>query len=225
MKYLLYLAVLLAFAKPPAAHAPPKALVIKLPTPTPTPVPTATPKFQFVGVTIRPEWGPRLDVVIAGMVRDKGRYVGVQNMRPNGMPWYFVGGIHERESSRSFKCHLHEGSPLIHRTQYVPKGRPLHPEPPYTWEQSSEDALYVLKHENQVHWYNTPAALDAIEAYNGLGYRRYHSEVKTPYLWSGTSFYSRGKYVADGRFSPTAIDRQAGVAALWLRMKERGLTP
>lgn len=161
--------------------------------------------------------------MIAGIVRDRDRYTAIEQMRPGGMPWHVVGGIHERESSRNFARHLHEGSPLIHRTFYIPKNRLPHPEPPYTFEQSAEDALYVLKSEQRVNWNDVDAALDAIEKYNGTGYRRFHPDVPSPYLWSGTLAYERGKYVADGRFSGTAIDKQPGVAALWLRMKQRGL--
>lgn len=188
-------------------------------TPEPTPV-----SGLFADIELRPEWTARLDKIVAGIVRDKQRYVGVQHMRSNGMPWQIVGGIHERESSRSFAKHLHEGSPLQHRTFYIPKGRlPAPKEPPFTWEQSSEDALYVLKREDKVDWRDTDAALDAIEQYNGLGYRKYHPEVKSPYLYSGSTLYSRGKYVADGRFDKLAVDKQAGVVALWKRMSERGL--
>lgn len=179
---------------------------------------------RYDSAEIRPEWKPRLDRVISGIVRDKDRYVAIQNMRPNGMYWWVVAGIHERESSRNFTRHLHEGSPLIHQTYYVPKGRPLMPPPPpFTFEQSAFDALYVLKHEDRVNWSDRTSALDAIENYNGLGYRRFHPDVLSPYLWSGTNLYSRGKYVADGRFSSTAIDQQAGVAAIWKRMHERGV--
>lgn len=179
---------------------------------------------RFDSTEIRPQWNTRLDVIIAGIVRDKERYVAIQKMRPNGMPWFVVAGIHERESSRNFTRHLHEGSPLIHQTYYVPKNRPkFPPPPPFTFEQSAEDALYILKHEDWVKWCDLNKALDAIENYNGLGYRKYHPNVPSPYLWSGTNSYSRGKYIADGRFSPTAIDKQPGVAALWLRMLERKL--
>ena len=43
-----------------------------------------------------------------------------------------------------------------------------------------------------------------LEAYNGSGYRDKHPDVKTPYLWSFSNHYTRGKYVADGTVSGTA---------------------
>lgn len=178
---------------------------------------------DFAQTKVRPEWSARLDKVAYGISRDSNRYLAIQKMRPNGMPWFVVGGIHERESSRNFLRHLHEGSSLQSRTAYVPKGRPLQPNPPYTFEQSAEDALYVLKREHYVNWQNTQDMLDAIEKYNGLGYRNYHPTVPSPYLWSGSTYYTRGKYVADGRFSSLAIDQQVGVATLLVHAKSRGL--
>ncbi len=214
----LLLFILLAGCTPKATPEVPRPTPVVV-NPVPVPVPSPTPESS----QIRPEWVARLDVVISGIIRDRQRYVVIQNLRSGGMLWYFVAGIHERESSRNFTCHLHEGSPLTQRTFYVPKGRLPTPNPPYTFEQSAEDALYVLEREDLVEWSNMDSSLYAIEAYNGLGYRQYHPEVKSPYVYSGTNLYARGKYIADGRFSAITIDQQAGVYALYLRMKERGL--
>jgi len=61
-----------------------------------------------------------------------------------------------------------------------------------------------------------------LEAYNGFGYRAFHPEVLSPYLWSYSNHYTKGKYVADGTFSLTAVSKQCGVAALLRRMAEIG---
>ena len=58
----------------------------------------------------------------------------------------------------------------------------------------------------------SPAALDRLERYNGLGYRR--RGRPSPYLWSYSGHYDKGKYVADGRFDPDAESKQCGGAAL-----------
>lgn len=185
--------------------------------------PAATNQQRWQTAILRPAWIPALDKAIWHYQRDSRRYLAIQHQRENGMPAPIIAAIHGRESSWDFTRHLHEGSPLTHRTRDVPKGRPLTPDPPYTFEQSAEDALYLLKREHLVHWSSSTAALDAIESYNGLGYRKYHPDVPSPYLWSGTSHYSRGKYVADGRYSATAPDAQPGVAAILLRMRQRHL--
>lgn len=165
----------------------------------------------------------RLDKAIASFERYSSRYRTIERQRVNGVPAPVVFALHGRESAWNFSRHLHEGSPLSGRTRNVPKGRPLRPDPPYTFEQSAEDALYVLKRLDLVRWNSRGDSLQAVEAYNGLGYQKYHPEVPSPYLWSGTSLYKRGKYVADGRFSAVAVDKQLGCAAIFKRMRERGM--
>ncbi len=53
---------------------------------------------------------------------------------------------------------------------------------------------------------------DFAEHYNGLGYR--NKGLASPYVWSGTTTYKGGKYVADGQFSASAFDKQLGVAVM-----------
>ena len=50
------------------------------------------------------------------------------------------------------------------------------------------------------------------EKYNGMGYRPFG--VPSPYLWSFSSIYTSGKYVADGRFDPTVVSKQSGAAVM-----------
>jgi len=52
---------------------------------------------------------------------------------------------------------------------------------------------------------------------------RNHPSVLTPYLWCYSNHYSSGKYVADGRWSDTAISKQAGAAVLLRRLVELNL--
>ena len=59
---------------------------------------------------------------------------------------------------------------------------------------------------------------------NGFGYRRFHSGVLSPYLWSYSNHYTSGKYVADGTFDPDAVSKQCGSAVILRRMAETGLT-
>ncbi len=58
------------------------------------------------------------------------------------------------------------------------------------------------------------------EYYNGLGY--YKRGRPSPYVFSGTDQYRRGKYVADGRYSRGARDRQLGVATMIQAIRESG---
>lgn len=134
-----------------------------------------------------------------------------------GVPWQFVGIIHNLECSLSWTKHLHCGDPLTARTVRVPKGRPLKGEPPFTWHESAIDALTMKKLDKLIDW-STPRQLYELERYNGFGYRDWHPEVLSPYLWSMTNHYTRGKYVADGKWSATAVSKQVGAAALLLAL-------
>jgi len=173
---------------------------------------------------IRKEWKGRIDVAIDRYVRDKSRYVAIEKMRPSpSVPSRVIMVLHGRESTWNFSKHLHEGSSLRSRTRWVPKGRPHRGSPPFTFEESSEDALYLLKDMENWDWANLHDLLQNIEKYNGLGYQKYHKDTPSPYLWSGTTIYGRGKYVSDGKWSRLAVDKQIGTAAILKRMSERGI--
>ena len=77
--------------------------------------------------------------------------------------------------------------------------------------------------ENKVNWSECDDSLYNIEKYNGLGYLKYRP-INSPYLWSGTNHYTKGKYVADGKYSSTAIDKQLGTCAILKRMSDRGVS-
>jgi len=162
----------------------------------------------------------RLDKAVSRFRETEDRYRTIEKASDVPSPVIFV--LHGRESTWSFKHHLHEGSPLTGRTKYVPKGRPLTGTPPFTFEESAIDALNYDK-MGLKNWRSLGDSLQAIEAYNGLGYQKYHPETPSPYLWAGTSLYTSGKYVADGKWSATAKDKQLGCAAILLRMRERGV--
>lgn len=151
------------------------------------------------------------------IAKHKARYEGIQ--AAIGVPWEFVGVIHSLECSLSFSKHLHCGDPLTARTVRVPKGRPLKGNPPFTWEESALDALEMKGLDKLDDW-SIPRQLYELERYNGFGYRNYHPEVLSPYLWSMTNHYTRGKYIADGKWSSTAVSKQVGAAALLKTLKD-----
>lgn len=127
------------------------------------------------------------------------------------IPWAFIGITHGMECGFNFKAHLHNGDPLSARTVQVPKGRPATGNPPFTWSQSARDAL-IYKGYHQIADWSVPHMLHLFERYNGLGYRR--RGVPTPYLWSYSNLYEKGKFVADGRFDPEAVSKQCGAALM-----------
>lgn len=120
------------------------------------------------------------------------------------VPAIIIGVIHMMESHFNFGTHLHNGDPLTARTVHVPAGRPESGHPPFLWEESAVDALSSGRFSNLT----LGGILNALEGYNGYGYRKHG--VNSPYLWSGTQFYTSGKYVSDGVFNTTAVSKQIG---------------
>jgi lysozyme family protein len=131
--------------------------------------------------------------------------------REVGVPWVFVGVIHGMECGFNFAGHLHNGDRLTARTVQVPKGRPKDGEPPFTWLQSALDALRLKKLDAVTDW-STPHMLYLLEGYNGFGYRR--RAMPSPYLWSFSNVYEKGKFVMDGKFDPNAVSKQCGAALM-----------
>jgi lysozyme family protein len=90
-----------------------------------------------------------------------------------------------------------------------------------TWEDSAEDAVR-LKFENITNW-SLPLILYALESFNGFGYRT--QGVRSPYLWSFSNLYTKGRYVADHVFDPDFISEQVGSALVLKMLEQRGLWP
>jgi lysozyme family protein len=132
------------------------------------------------------------------------------------VPVAVIAVIHERESSLSFTAHLHNGDPLSARTVHAPAGRPPPPaEPPFAWVASAIDALRY-DHLDAVSDWSVEQAAFVLEGYNGFGYR--NRGLRSPYLWGGTNQQQPGKYVADGKFDPAAVDRQPGCMPLLAKL-------
>jgi len=176
----------------------------------------------YVSCEIRSSRFAEVDRVADLVVANEGRYRKAAH--PLGIPWFLVGAIHNLESSRRFDRHLHNGDPLTGRTRHAPIGRPTEGEPPFTWEESASDAMRGKGLHDVAEW-TLPRILYEIERYNGWGYRLFHPEVRSPYVWGFSRHYDSGKYVADGRWSDSAVSRQCGAGVLIRRLEERGDIP
>ena len=128
-----------------------------------------------------------------------------------GVPWFVIGIIHNMECSLSFKKHLHNGDPLTRRTVQIPKGRPITHDGPFTWEESAIDALRYDGLHKVSDWSVERIAFE-MEKFNGTGYRR--KGIQSPYLWSFSNNYERGKYIKDGVWSSTAVSQQCGAMTI-----------
>lgn len=151
----------------------------------------------------------RVEAIVRRIRDGQHRYEAVAEAL--NMPWQPIAVIHYRESGMSFNRHQHNGDPLTARTVHVPAGRPIKGTPPFLWEESAIDALTMKGFDKVTDWSIGPM-LDLLEKYNGLGYRK--KGLPSPYIWSYSQNYHKGKYVADGKFDPEAVDQQCGVAVL-----------
>lgn len=159
-----------------------------------------------------------VDRIVDKIVANKPLYQAVS--RKVNAPWYFIAAIHNMESSLRLDRHLHNGDRLTARTRHVPAGRPVDGDPPFTWEESAQDALKLRKIDRVEDW-SLDRTLYELEGYNGWGYRLFHQHVKSPYLWSFSNHYTQGKYIADGTWSNTAVSRQCGAAVIVKRLEQR----
>ena len=176
-------------------------------------------QLLFDSCLIRPARLAAASTMAARVSANRNRYQTVG--KPLGIPWYLVGLVHAMEASLNFSTHLHNGDPLSARTTHVPAGRPAAGHPPFTWEESATDALKLEGLGSWTDW-SLPGLLFRLELYNGWGYRGQHPPVPTPYLWSFSNHYTKGKYVGDGTFSASAVSQQCGAAVILKRLVQIG---
>lgn len=172
----------------------------------------------FGSADARPERRTLVEQTVHALVAHKPRYEDVGD--PLGVPWWFVAVIHELEASRNFHAHLHNGDPLTGKTVHVPRNRPPGT-PPFTFEESARDAL-TLEGFAHVHDWSISRALFRLERFNGFGYRNPSIDIPTPYLWSFSRHYTRGKFSSDGHFDPNLVSRQCGAGVLLRVMVDHG---
>lgn len=165
---------------------------------------------RFAKCAARPEYAKLASWYVETIRRHESRYAKLSEQV--SVPWYFIAIVHALEASLNFRAHLHNGDyPLTQRTRNVPKDRPVDWLPPSDWESSAVDALTLEGFTGKTDW-TLSDMLYRWEAYNGFGYRS--RATPSPYLWSFSDQYSRGKFTADGKFDPTASSKQCGAAVI-----------
>jgi lysozyme family protein len=169
---------------------------------------------------IHAERRAEVDRAVERLRRGEQRYRAVS--AKTHVPWQLIGLMHGLECGYDFNKHLHNGDSLGGPTVRVPAGRPHGWAAGAAWEDSAIDALKLKKFDRVGDW-SLPRVLYALEAFNGFGYRGHG--VRSPYLWSFSNLYDKGKYVADHQFDPDAVSKQIGSAVLLKRLEEEGLWP
>jgi lysozyme family protein len=170
----------------------------------------------FDACTVREKYQNAVNRYVEILKKFRPRYEQVgQGM---GIPWHFIGIIHAMEAGFNFRTHLHNGDPLTARTVLVPKGRPEVWNPPNDWESSAADAMLIKKFDRQEDW-GLERTLYRWEQYNGWGYR---GRINSPYLWSFSNQYTKGKYVRDGVWNADAVSQQCGAVTMLIGLVASG---
>jgi len=158
-----------------------------------------------------------VEEVVQRILQYQNRYASIAAQ--STVPWYVIAVIHNMECGLDFTKHLHNGDSLKRRTVNVPAGRPKTGQPPFTFEVSALDALEYDKLTEWNDW-SIGGICYKLEGFNGWGYRA--RKINSPYLWSYSNLYTSGKYVADNKWSSTAVSGQCGAAVILRRMSDQG---
>lgn len=177
------------------------------------------PKYEalFAGAKVLDKWKNTVAWYAAKLHKGRARYEAIE--QASGVPWWFVGVVHAMEASFSFTGHLHNGDPLSAKTVQVPKNRPKVWNPPNDWQSSALDALDRQGLLQAGDW-TLARVLYRLEAYNGYGYHAIG--INSPYLWSFSNQWTKGKYVADHKYDPNATSKQCGAAVMLRALTDAG---
>ena len=173
----------------------------------------------FQAVNVLPDHEAKVDWHVRQLRKYEGRYREVSPL-VNDVPWAMIGVIHAMECGFNFTGHLHNGDPLTSQTTRVPAGYPQTGTPPFSWEESARDALNKEGIDRVTDW-SLPRMLYLLEKYNGFGYR--YRQQPTPYLWSFSNLYRKGKFVADHVYDPDTVSKQCGAAVMLKALLNQGI--
>ena len=141
---------------------------------------------------------------------DAGDYGTVAD--ETGIPFLLIGPSFERESGTDFTRSPAQGDRWNQVSRDVPRGLG-----PYaSWHDAAVAAYKIdgLSAVGAANWtYGLISYYD--EAFNGFGYRDYHSE-RTPYNFGATNLQQDGKYASDGKFVADDMDPQIGCIAMMM---------
>lgn len=153
----------------------------------------------------------------------KARYEGIADRiakMGHNIPWWVIAVIHDREclkqrdGSLSWSCNIAQGSPFSVRSKIIPRNGPFR-----SFEDAAVDALVVQAPRAALNTdWSAGGVMTILERYNGLGYAK--KGRPSPYIWSGTDQYVKGKYVRDGVYDPNVVDAQLGVAIVLSEMQK-----
>lgn len=170
--------------------------------------------FLLSNMVTKPEKLAAVTEIANKLIAHKDRYLPVA--AKTGVPWHVIAALHERESDADFDTYLGNGEPLTRKTKLVPKGRG----PFASFEAGAIDALHVDGLDQITDWSPERVCFE-FEVFNGFGYRG--QGINSPYLWSFSNNYTRGKYTETPKgstYRPNMVDAQCGAIPVIRRIME-----
>jgi len=161
----------------------------------------------WAGLEARPERKAEAQATARRINARRRRYAVVE--ASTGVPWWFIGCLHEREAPRpeAFVDYLGNGQPFARKTTAVPAGRG----PFDSWDAGAIDAL-MTKGFSKIEDWSVEHALFLAETFNGPGY--WNKGLPSPYVVGASNKQERGKYTVDHEFDASIMDIQIGVATM-----------
>lgn len=168
-------------------------------------------------VQIRPQYTAQVQAAYHLCWKGSSRYIEVSNAV--NIPWEVIAVIDKMEGNCDPLAVLHNGERIVgtnKKTTLVPAGRG----PFKTWVAAAIDAIGVEGKRPTGFRFDVANTLYYLTSYNGWGYE--NKGINTPYLWSYTNHYTKGKYVRDGVYDPNAVSKQIGAVPV---LKALGFKP
>jgi len=128
------------------------------------------------------------------------------------VPAAFLAALDQREDDANPHCAIGQGDPWNRVSRNVPRGKG-------PWSSKFDADIFYIRYDhlddNSAPWSWSYVCWKG-EAWNGFGPRSHG--IRTGYLWSGTSLYVRGKYVADNEWDARETDKQLGIIPVMRRL-------
>lgn len=147
---------------------------------------------------LRPDMSSSVAAAARRIAANRARYEPIAVA--TGVPWYVIGILHAVQCEMQFDRNLRDGMPLARSSDRAE-----------TFEDAAIQALRSVG-LNRIRDWSIARVAWALETWNGFGYRR--EGIHSPFLWSGTTMYESGLFIAPGVFSRVTVAKACGGMAI-----------
>lgn len=186
-------------------------------------------RYLFSICTINERWQKEATRIAQWLLTNREKLLEIQTA--TNVPWWIVGIINVLEGGTSFNHTILNGDPWNQKTKHFPPG--LGP-----WLSWKDAALFGLHYEAKgwnfnlatSPWHDLGWCFYYLEAWNGFNarmspqYEQTTPQGASPYIYSGTPFYQKGKKLeAPTRFDPELVSQQLGCMAIAKQLEAMGV--